>query len=54
MIAGSLLVGLCLFMLGWSKEIVSVLVSDEEAVSRLLLLVKQLNGLALRYAKYVG
>lgn len=32
MVAGSLVVGLCLFVLGWTKEIVSVFVSDPQLV----------------------
>ena len=32
MIAGSLIVGLCLLMLGWTSEIVGVFVKDENKV----------------------
>lgn len=32
MVAGSLVVALCLFVLGWTKEIVSLFVSDPKLV----------------------
>lgn len=32
MVAGSLVVGMCLFVLGWTKEIVSLFVSDPQLV----------------------
>ncbi|WEW59948.1 hypothetical protein PRK78_005430 [Emydomyces testavorans] len=54
MIVGSLVVGLCLFVLGWTTEIVSLFITDLELRKSVTIAVAVLSIYALDFAINVG